>query len=712
MNKISLKVLLGTIIFIAWSTSGYSLEPPHDVSNNIDCSSCHAAMGGIKPRYELQEAQCKSCHNPTGQASNKSDVGMHSVNGDSLIIDCGSCHDPHGPNHVTDIHTGQLLPNLSLIRGLIGTYVPQAIEPAIFQSRPGHFAFASANTPWTGICQGCHTQTNYHRNDSSSGHNHQVGDDCTTCHSHADGFKASGAGCLGCHSTAQGSGGNRRQIVGPGADFERNSQHVSDGTNNQVVTDADCVVCHDQSAHKNNPETIVLLKAPDGGASYVYDGAGASMETYCIDCHDADSSLAHGSQPFSDGKIPGNISQWWDIPSAHSSTSSSSLATEKCMACHGGIDSTSAKEHNTHGTRQSDLHSDLVEGEIVANDEESLCFACHDADGGAATDIESRFYAVANGGLIYHHPVEDWEQTPGREVECQSCHNHHAATAANPLRGVTGVDIDGNPVGPGTANPRQVLEYEICLKCHGDTYNASMNRTTNKRLDFATNNSAFHPVAGPGRNRSTAMQNQLLGGLTIDSIILCSDCHNSETTADVNGSAYNSPSSPKGNHGSNIPWNLRAKYIEDPASAQSTFVPGDFKLCLLCHDVAAFNGQDGNGMTNFNSGGDNFHRYHLDDHSDSVTCANCHYNNHGSQDAAHTEYLIDGTRYLNPPVGYKTRMVSFSPDMTGAGGSQNPTFVINTSSRERSCDVTCHGMNHENEPYTPDSGEDDDLLTY
>lgn len=719
----------------------HAIDPPHDP----DCATCHGTHGNNYPG--LLGKLCKGCHFEGGPATS---VRRHS----SLTtddgygnwdVDCWTCHDPHEheQNWVYGTSYGKYL--RAELRAVVKEVDPADPGP-YYDSLSTLRIINSPNVRLTDsteyvdgdtstdddMCQVCHVNTLHYNSDGASNYHHDVGADsqpggnCMSCHTHTGGFAA--GSCRGCHATAQGAGGERRQVTGTGGDFERPSHHVSDGSTTEIVLDSDCVVCHDQASHMAIAEPGVILNDPDGGLATVYDGTGASTEDWCLTCHDADSSTSYdadgfagnGQQPFSDGKTPPDVAQDWALPSEHAVTPNSDMAVNGCMSCHGGGDSTQALEGNAHGSVQAALHSDYVEGEAVANDEESLCFACHDSDpDGASTDIESRFDTSGTGYTIYHHPIDDTEQEPGREVECTSCHNHHAATDVNPIRNVLGTDIEGDPVGPGTANPRQALEYELCLNCHGDTYNDTMYRTTNKRLDIYPANSAFHPVAAAGQNQSTAMQNQLVGGMTTSSIIKCIDCHNNEATADVLGSADNSPSGPKGTHGSNIGWNLRAAYLEEPDPGSIGWSADNFRLCFLCHAEVAFTSYvlATPADTNFNykkqNQQRNLHWIHMRDTANrGVTCANCHYNNHGSQDAFHTNYIVNGTLYTNPPPGFKTRLVSFSPEVTGAQTQDHPILEITTSTRSRKCTVACHGFTHTGRPYTPLSSGDDDGLTY
>ena len=97
----------------------------HVASNTIACTDCHYFFsdgGRIRinvPREEEQEAICKTCHNPDGQASAMSSVGNHEVNGGSTTIYCTTCHNPHASEQSTDPHTDITADNLSLVRSTV-----------------------------------------------------------------------------------------------------------------------------------------------------------------------------------------------------------------------------------------------------------------------------------------------------------------------------------------------------------------------------------------------------------------------------------------------------------------------------------------------------------------------------------------------------------------------------------------------------------------
>lgn len=81
-----------------------------------------------------------------------------------------------------------------LVRNTINSTAVVFTGPTTFASNDALGAGGNDSTP-DGICQICHTQTAYWRNDGSRA-THNNGADCTECHEHKSGFAA---GCNNCH---------------------------------------------------------------------------------------------------------------------------------------------------------------------------------------------------------------------------------------------------------------------------------------------------------------------------------------------------------------------------------------------------------------------------------------------------------------------------------------------------------------------------------
>jgi predicted CXXCH cytochrome family protein len=395
---------------------------------------------------------------------------------------CLTCHQPHGSTNIhlvsTTITVSSDVAELAVFEGSFPVNLQDSTSGQVENG------LADPTPEGSGVCEGCHTQTNasgtpiYRGTGGGDGGGAHPNTNCLGCHVHTNGFKGEGGSCLGCHNAEKtDTPANRRQVVGTGGDFERTSHHVWDGADmsNEIVTDANCEVCHEQSSHTPDSDPQVLLKDPDSGATYTYTGTGGSIEDFCVNCHDSDGATvsvtapATPLDPFDNGQAPANIAATW-TGSGHDV----GLATEACLACHGGADSTRSGlsyDQNAHGSANANLFSSTVGGETVTYPtEEGLCYACHDADGPSSADVETAFAAAV------HHRVDDAEQAAygGRAAECSTCHGallHDMP--ATPVRGASNAvsrAVINAPKGyTGSAVVTSITkEYELCLLCHSN----------------------------------------------------------------------------------------------------------------------------------------------------------------------------------------------------------------------------------------------------
>lgn len=740
-----------------------AFDPPHSWETNmIDCASCHMphhAPGASLNTVAGNPNLCMSCHTPGGQATNRpfadADQALPGVSGTSHRFDSGpsghveaalsntSSGDVRSggsfsgriertytitvtaegdtgvaafqwsdseSNNGTDI-TGL---NLPLNDGLTLSFFDGGSSPAFIEndtwtlyvrtdlrlpdiSDPFEEPMAKRLLDGKVVCSVCHNQHSQLMtpadpaappyNGAGTGwgrHFQRVDNDanqmCHVCHSVRNVVTSS----QGSHPVG---------VPIPGSGFFQLPADLD-----LVQGAVDCTTCH--SPHYADSG------AANGGAGdgYLLDSAIGDL---CYQCH----TLA---DPLTASHLDSTSGVLW--PGGQYGSSFPGHTAEKrgfCINCHwphGWPDDQSpAADFSRLWVERYDTASDGSD----PDDAEDLCFTCHDGSP-ASTDIRGDFLKGINGTDIFHHPIKDSEQTAGRSVECVNCHNPHRATSNDKHKGVDGVDINGDPIGPSTANPVDIVEYELCFTCHGDTYNASRPDTSNKRLDFQTTNSAFHPVAGTGRNQSSNLNDQLLGGLTTSSQIRCTDCHNSDATADVQGPASGSLGQTKGPHGSANAFILRGNYWTE-LLGPSSWDANNFQLCFLCHDpnrlVLARRWQD-DAATNFYDdidGRDNLHWLHLEDRADKsqATCKNCHFNIHSNRTAGNTQYNIDGVTSESPSNNVHTHLVNFSPDILPIGGRAKPEWWFNTSTRERRCYLSCHGETMDGFPYRPSQGDDD-----
>lgn len=613
MKKI---ILIFACLLISLPLYAQTLDAPHNSSSRMTCDNCHkvhpsdnAAIGTRTGNDNL----CRSCHNPTSTK----DAEMHKHD-DDTFENCTTCHSVHeqpqvangstyGKYIVTDIHT----PN-------------NGLKKVIFKGATGQNSFADGDSVYDGICEVCHTQTKYHRNDSTGNHTHYKGQDCIDCHPHATGFgmKANRLQCMDCHSVAQGPNGYRRQSTGANTgtiDFSMKSHHAYTGPN-QSVTNADCQVCHDTSVHRTLTDGVSTgLKNVDTGASILYNGTPASMNSFCVSCHD--SNGANGKlQPLSDAQTAVNI--------AFGTSWSNSAHNTHNVGCYG--DGTNGCHANGHGSLKRVL---LAPYNVAANltdrseEEEGFCLRCH-------TPISTQMgrgynHMITAAGMAGRH---SWnEATLGssfsgtrRHAECPDCHNAHWSQPgvhtpgtnylSNVIKGVTRIratysttpNVSPTFVALSASDTTQGYEYELCFKCHSSwAYGSTMPVTsggtteTDQSKEFNPNNLSYHPVVRVIGTNSYTIPTATNGNIqtmnapwntTSHKLMYCSDCHQSSVSTD-----------PKGPHGSTNNYEL----IAEPTKA----------LCLVCHKSSTYLSSSGKQGSRYNHSRSDHRNY---------SCRACH----------------------------------------------------------------------------------------
>jgi hypothetical protein len=667
--------IVTTLALLFWC--GIAVANPHvDLQNQQleVCLACHTDPNGatndvwIPVASPDQETVCLSCHNPTGQASNMSDVAVHRVSNGATTIYCATCHNPHGAQNSTDPGTGITAPNLKLIRNKITNLsqeVPAVIDNIVFQQVPTDYAKATA--PYNGICNACHSGTLNHQNGTvpgeTSNHSHNMGAVCTGCHTHKEGFQPRGAGdCNYCHTVDgfatnyndgyfQTSGQHRRPILGADGDYQKTSHHVRGD-----IQISDCKVCHDLSAHSQG--VVKLKNQDDSNIVYDYDPNNkAGIENFCLSCHDDNgSTIGGGLTPFSDGET---------VPNVKAVTGSGSWANaahktrgyvnngNNPLTCLG--DGSSGGCHiNGHASDNEKLLK-LNAGLPVKD----LCLNCHTSGGvvndavsgsALATSIADAF----NLGAIHNLGTTLTVGSYTFELQCTSCHNPHMVTgkywdAATGQTPVTRPDFSRPP----TENPR-AMGYTLW----GD--------------DASEKADAY---AGSGTYRTPSGES-FAGSEMPDYASFCLDCHGTSGMPAPDGAdpnkhgGINWAGDPHGQQSANIsngegtcpdwygcgraqswdgdaclgleadcwPVMNRGKgaqaWTRAPFNAEERFAGANFVLqCINCHEahgssVASMirpNPNNGTGTTTWNTMCNNCHWYYTDWHA-GMSCGNasCH----------------------------------------------------------------------------------------
>jgi predicted CXXCH cytochrome family protein len=620
---------------------------------------------------------------------------------------CVFCHTPHNANPAQPLWN----------RGLSGqTYTPYA--SGTLQATVGQ------PNGYSRLCLSCHDGT------IAIGSIHVLGGQSATvnmAHTGAGGVMPPGGTLIGTNLTND----HPVSVVFDAALAASDGELVAptsltglirlyEGANAGVRDSIQCTTCHD-------PHLTVhpkFLKKPVVGRT----------DNLCLTCH---------------------VKPGW-VDSSHESAttkffptgSTASVADLSCGACH--------TPHTVQGAPR--LLRDAAEA-TGAQAIERTCYRCHapTVQGGVSFDLRTQFekprrhpiatYAGHEPVFTVATPTPEPVLNTSKHVECTDCHNpHRVRPRATPgtggvFEGMRGVDLGGNVVQDVTQN-RDLVEFELCFRCHGETYATVIGPTVladpsgtiatgNKRTEFQTTNSSFHPVAGPGRNTSANLDAQLSpNALSVTSTIRCSDCHNNDYYA---GPAFRgvvsrypaNQAQPKGPHGSTHANLLRAR-VWNALPGPGSFASTNFDLCFHCHDlgrlVTARRFGEG-ARTNFDDESDppngrgrgNLHWVHLVDRIDKgrPVCKSCHYNVHSNAEAPNTQYRVNGILFPTAnAAGVPTRLVNFHPTVRPIGGRAKPEWEFNTTTRVRRCWLQCHtpagapgGEVMEGFAYRPPSGD-------
>lgn len=182
-----LTVSLGMIALLAAPLSAAVVQ------HLAPCVYCHDVH--IKYMGSLRAAACLSCHGPGGSATRR--AVSHSR------MDCRDCHKPHGTLKMlrNDVDkTGEHSDPQDLVDRFANQHLkspPENYAKVVFASRgstvgePTLHSFADGdedrNGIYDGICEVCHMDFLYNNGESPG--THHIGETCTVCHLHSNGFR-------------------------------------------------------------------------------------------------------------------------------------------------------------------------------------------------------------------------------------------------------------------------------------------------------------------------------------------------------------------------------------------------------------------------------------------------------------------------------------------------------------------------------------------
>jgi predicted CXXCH cytochrome family protein len=299
--------------------------------------------------------------------------------------------------------------------------------------------------------------------------------------------------------------------------------------------------------------------------------------------------------------------------------------------------------------------------------EENNCLDCHNGNV-SAKNIQVQVNKTYRHNVYNYLNVHDPIETPlvsNNHDECVDCHNPHASNATTAVAPyANGFTAGVKGINQGGANVDPILyEYELCYRCHTATpgmpasASARQIEQNNVRLEFATVNPSYHPIAGPGQNPNVP---SLIAPLTTSSIIYCTDCH-----------ASDGANAPVGPHGSIYPHIEKLQYLTADNTTESASA---YALCYSCHSRTE--------ITQENSAFP-YHRKHVvEERTPCNTCHDPHGISNTQGNSTNNTNLINfrtGTGWVTPTTNGQLRF-----EDTGLNHGR--------------CYLNCHGESHN--PYS------------
>jgi len=414
-------------------------------------------------------------------------------------------------------------------------------RPVTFFNSTGTNSFADGDGTYDGICEACHTQTVYHRNNASGDHTHNTGLKCTVCHKHVDGFK--GSGCDGCHGfppiVSAVTGGPDGLVNNPGTTGSdtagAHEKHVN-------VKFYPCDYCHYSSVgsgprHNDGvPQDITIgfslfsgvYKGGiyDGQASAGYDSS--ELNTTVIDpaagSKICSNIYCHGELP--DGTKWGdgvNTTPAWDAAGIncgdchlatnanppvrgshkkHTGDTAPDLSLP-CTLCHSGYEEKHA-DSQVHVAFASDsrVSSGSYSGTAATFDSYGQCsnISCH-------SNVQN---STGTGGpTSYANPV--WGSGA---LACNSCHGYPPNTGTHPKH-------------INSSHHAESWLPMTCDTCHFGNTHANGSIEVSSNSDWVTHFS-YSSAGAPGNGYGFCAGACHAGAIWNGPAIYCYDCHSGE----------------------------------------------------------------------------------------------------------------------------------------------------------------------------------------
>jgi len=512
----------------------------------VACGTCHAVSavngpGGTHPTLTTGQ-NCGTCHGGAYTNTNVDPVlhlnGLLDGGGESTGgMSCAGCH-----STIFSAMNGTVTHTTKHGLGAVAGTNDSPTDSGVTWANP-----LSANLPAARSCVNmCHGD-----------HPHDLSSPATATHENNAYLDAS-SGATRANGTA-----NRIGVGGTG------------GTPNRMKSDYDgtqanggmCVSCHQNAVDATHP--AVAKAAFDASAhDYASNVVGATPYTWSYALHDGglfarDCTKCHASNV--EGTTP-QVSAA-GVTAVHFSDNASLLSGTKspggvaagfvCYNCHG---STATPANGAQGNRSGkDIQSQIAHATAAGQ-------SGHPANSDSVHDSVAEY-----ANAVFGNALGVAAGTGQRHASCLDCHDPHQAKPTSTGTRVVGSATNGNVAGPAlqgawgakwtgtlaawgtptsanfTKTPITAgtdLEATLCFKCHSAYYgtlptspsSSPAFAETDQAKEFNPANAGFHPVLASASGNLGATSNFVTGsGWTRTSLMTCTDCHESDVTADPNG---------------------------------------------------------------------------------------------------------------------------------------------------------------------------------
>ena len=300
----------------------------------------------------------------------------------------------------------------------------------------------TVNSPPTGLCQVCHTQTHFW--DSNGGKaTHNRGANCTICHPHKDGFKPGfpphgtfvrgQAQCTACHTDADRVLGTHKGLCDHCHTTPPSLATPPERKQVIAISQGDCLTCHgDNFTHPQAIHSKVTAEASCAACHGPENLISGIHQANCLGCHGSTKPL---------------------VVNAISSKSGGS-----CVTCHAGT----SEGALSHGITLTEVASRHDRFEASAS-----CATCHDIDTVEKRISRHLHCSSCHGSLRPEVAMAIETGAAGSSVTCDTCHSTpHDSDFVHNNRGTSGLAL--NCALCHTVNTQAAIDtlHQGCTTCH------------------------------------------------------------------------------------------------------------------------------------------------------------------------------------------------------------------------------------------------------